>query len=258
MRKIIKKVSIVIPAFNEEKLIARCLKSLCEQTMKREEYEIIVVNNNSTDKTEEIAKKYADKVIFEKRQGQLFARQTGFEAAESEIILRTDADCVVPKNWVKKGYNFLHKNKKIVAVSGFYYPDNNDFGLIYFSWFTIQYKTIIYKIAEKIEWLTSSCSGIKKSAFLKIGGFDLKQDVVIEDQLGIGYRLNKVGKVAFDKDWFVWTSPRRVVARKNSGLKDFMNDYLLYQIYNNFYFYLFKKRPRKIYGKGWENIRENE
>lgn len=51
-------VSVIIPTYNEEANIESCLKSLCRQTLKRDEYEIIVVDGNSKDRTRELAKKY--------------------------------------------------------------------------------------------------------------------------------------------------------------------------------------------------------
>jgi len=248
------KVSVVIPAFNEEKLIGRCLRSLNKQTMKRSDYEIIVVDNNSTDKTAQIAQKYADKVIKEKRKGILFARQKGCDEAQADIILRTDADGFVPRDWIKKGYQYLIKHKKTVAVSGFYFPDNKDKVLTEISKMVIEYKNLIWKTVDKAGWLTGSCSAFRKEAFKKIGGFNLKADPVVEDQQGIAHRLQKIGKVDFCKDWWVWYSPRRINSRKNN-VRDFANDYFLYQMLNNLYYFVFKKHPKKVLGK-WRDIRE--
>jgi glycosyltransferase involved in cell wall biosynthesis len=248
------KVSVVIPAFNEEKLIERCLKSLEKQTIKRNEYELIVIDNNSTDKTVKIAQKYADKVLIEKRKGVLFARQRGCQQAQSNIILRTDADGYVPKNWIEKGYKYLIKHKNTVAVGGFYFPDNKDKVLTEISKMMIEYKDLIWKTVDKTGWLTGSCSGFKKDAFEKIGGFDLKADPVIEDQQGIAYKLQKIGKVDFCKDWWVWYSPRRINKQKNN-VKDLANDYFLYQMLNNLYYFVFKKHPKKVLGK-WKDVRD--
>ena len=249
------KVSVVIPAYNEEKLIERCLKSLCRQSMPREEYEIIIVDNNSNDKTAKIAKKYADKVVIEKKKGILFARQKGFGVAKAEIVLRTDADGMVPRDWVKIGYKYFEENPEVVAVSGFYFPDSKkDLMLKATSNLMIQYKELVYQIMGKIEWLTGSCSGFRKSVFDGIGGFDLKADTVVEDQQGIAHRMSKCGTVAFNKDWWVYYSPRRFKNRKMEIAK-FANDYLLYQMMNNLYYYIFKRHPKKVMGK-WEDIRE--
>src|SRR5690348_7890348 len=93
-------ISVVIPAYNEEDYIENCLKSLMRQEVMPDE--IIVVNNNSTDRTEEIVKKYPVILITEKKKGTIAARNAGFDMAKGNIIVRTDADTVVPTNWIKK------------------------------------------------------------------------------------------------------------------------------------------------------------
>lgn len=94
------KVSVVIPAYNEENYIEKCLKALSNQTVKADE--IIVVDNKSHDKTAEVAKRLGAKVINESKQGASYARNTGFDKASGDIIARTDADTIVPKNWIEK------------------------------------------------------------------------------------------------------------------------------------------------------------
>ena len=109
------KISVVIPAYNEEAYIGKVLKSLNNQTFKPDE--IIVVDNNSNDKTVSIAQKLGAKIVSEKKQGMIHARNKGFNSARFEIIARCDADVVVSKNWVKKILeNF--ENKNIDALSG--------------------------------------------------------------------------------------------------------------------------------------------
>jgi cellulose synthase/poly-beta-1,6-N-acetylglucosamine synthase-like glycosyltransferase len=245
-------ISVVIPAHNEEKLIERCLLSLINQTFPREKYEIIVVDNASTDKTRKIAKRHADKVIVEPRKGLLFARQTGFEAARGETILRTDADAFVPIDWLDRAWQNFQTNQKIVALSGFYFDDRNQFFLIVFSFMSIFLQHLMFKIKGTTNWLSGPCSAFKRDAFEKIGGFDLSSDPVIEDQLGIAWRIGKLGKIGFDKSWWVWFSGRRVEKQNLGGL---VGDYLIYQGLNNFYFLIFKKKPRRIFGRGWKDIR---
>lgn len=248
------KVSVVIPAYNEEKLIERCLKSLVKQTMPRNEYEIIVVDNKSNDNTVNIAKKYADKVLIEKKKGVLYARQAGMKIARSDIVLRTDADGFVPKNWVKKGYVLMSDNPFYVAFSGFYIPDNDKVMLKSISKFIINFRKTLYSMGGKTEWLTGSCSAIRKSAFEKVGGYNFKGDPVIEDQQGIGHRLSKIGKIGFDEKWWAYYSPRRFDNAVNNKT-DIFNDYIMYQMLNNLYYYVFKKHPKKVLGK-WKDIRE--
>jgi glycosyltransferase involved in cell wall biosynthesis len=93
-------VSLVIPAYNEERHLAACLESIAAQTVPPKR--VIVVDNNSTDHTPELARKYPFvTVLQEKKQGIVFARNKGFNAVTSEIIGRIDADSVLPPNWVE-------------------------------------------------------------------------------------------------------------------------------------------------------------
>jgi len=109
------KVSVVIPVYNEEKYIERCLESLQNQQEKADE--IIIVNNNSTDKTYDLAKKYPVTIIREPIQGITFARNRGFNTARGDIIARSDADTIIPSDWIKKIKANFQKNK-IDALGG--------------------------------------------------------------------------------------------------------------------------------------------
>ncbi len=94
------KVSVIVPAYNEEKYLGKCLEALKNQTLTPDE--IIVVDNNSTDRTSEIAKEARVRVITEKSQGLTYARNSGFNHAIGDVLLRTDSDTQVPKDWVER------------------------------------------------------------------------------------------------------------------------------------------------------------
>ncbi|MEN3015576.1 MAG: glycosyltransferase [bacterium] len=121
-------ISVVIPAYNEEKYILNSLRSLVNQSLSSKiRYEIVVVDNNSTDKTKERVeefiqyfknKKKLDKslsnidirIIEEKKQGVAYARQTGFSQSRGWIIATTDADCILPPLWIRTIYNIFKHN----------------------------------------------------------------------------------------------------------------------------------------------------
>src|SRR5476651_2420897 len=100
MQNTLSRVSVVIPVYNEGKYLAACLDSLMAQKVKADE--IIIVDNNSTDDSVEIAKRYPVKVIHEKTQGITPARNSGFNETKYEIIARTDGDTILPVNWIKR------------------------------------------------------------------------------------------------------------------------------------------------------------
>ena len=111
-------MTIVIPAYNEERFMKACLDSIAAQTEAPDE--VIVVDNNSRDNTAIIARSYPFvRLIAEKDQGIVLARNTGFNAATSDIIGRIDADTVLPKNWAARVKRFYASDKhQQTALSG--------------------------------------------------------------------------------------------------------------------------------------------
>ena len=107
--------SVIIPALNEDKYIASCLKSILAQTVPPAE--IIVVDNGSTDKTVEIAEKLADRVIIIPDVGLAALRQAGADAAKNPIIVSTDADTTHPDFWLEKLLRHF-SDPNVVAVGG--------------------------------------------------------------------------------------------------------------------------------------------
>jgi glycosyltransferase involved in cell wall biosynthesis len=100
-----KSLSIVIPAFNEERHIGACLDAIAAQTVKPDE--VVVVDNNSTDRTAEIVRKYPfARIVHESKQGRVYARNSGFDGAKSDIIGRIDADTMLPPDWVERVQDF--------------------------------------------------------------------------------------------------------------------------------------------------------
>lgn len=95
-------VSVVVPVRNGEATIGTLLESLQRVKYDREKVEVIVVDGNSTDRTREIASKYPVKLLVEERKGLNAARNTGLRNCRGEIVAFTDADCVVPDNWIAK------------------------------------------------------------------------------------------------------------------------------------------------------------
>jgi glycosyltransferase involved in cell wall biosynthesis len=111
-------VSVVIAAYNEEATILRCIDSISKSNSKYQ-FEIVLVDNNSKDRTAEIAKKLKLNYFFEPRQGCGFARQTGQENAAGKYILTADADTLYPPDWINELMRQLQK-PGVVCVYGRY------------------------------------------------------------------------------------------------------------------------------------------
>lgn len=112
------KISIIVPARNEEKHIAACLRSLKDQTYTGD-YEIVVIDNNSTDKTAEIARGFGLRVISATKERNVFyARQVGADATNGDIIVQADGDTLYPRHWLEKIAKKFEQHPEAVALSG--------------------------------------------------------------------------------------------------------------------------------------------
>lgn len=111
------RISLVIPTFNEERMIGACLAHINAQT--RPPDEIIVVDNNCTDSTRKIAESFPRvRIVPEHQQGILFARNAGFSAAQGDLILRIDADTHIPPTWVERTEHLAQQSPNISAFTG--------------------------------------------------------------------------------------------------------------------------------------------
>jgi len=111
-------VSIIIPVYNEANYIATCIEAILEQNILPKE--IIIVDNNSSDETVEIVSKYElVRVVKETRQGVVFSRNAGFDAAKSPILVKIDADTVVYDGWLSAYSNLFVDDPSLHAASGY-------------------------------------------------------------------------------------------------------------------------------------------
>ena len=196
-------ISVVIPTYNEENNIQETLESVSKQTIPRDSYEIIVVDGGSRDRTREIAKKYADKVIIQKSPGVGGARNDGVRAAQNDLIATTDADVLVPNTWLEKILaNF--EDKTVVAVCGLDNPREKTAA----SRLTFKLLRTFIRATSRLGYycLGGTNSAFKKAAFLNIDGY---RNLPHSDDVDLGFRMRKIGKIVFDKDIDVAISTRR-------------------------------------------------
>lgn len=203
------KISVIVPAYNEEAYITNCLESLVHQQEQPDE--IIVVNNNSTDKTVSIAKKYPIRIVNEKEQGMIQARNRGFNEAKYDIIARTDADTIVPTNWIKKiKKKFL--NPKLVALSGpihFYdIPEEVKAADWPIKKITNSYIRIIHN-ALKHDSLYGPNYSLRRGAWEKIKNQVCLNDKDVHEDIDLTIHLATLGKIEFDPSLKVESSIRR-------------------------------------------------
>lgn len=199
----IKSVSVVIPAYNETDKLAHTLDALANQTVKPDE--VIVVDNGSTDDTFEIARKYGCKVILEKRRGTSHARNAGFDAAQCEIIARTDADTVPDKYWIEniKKYTALG----IEALTGPVYFDTpvlNSNARI-FETYTLLMKVIFGHML----WFGPNMI-LSKKLWNEAKNHLINDDNINHEDTELALAVSKYAEIAYKRDLIVLSSSRRM------------------------------------------------
>jgi glycosyltransferase involved in cell wall biosynthesis len=204
-------ISVVIPTYNEEKNIERCLRALEEQTISRQEFEIIVVDGQSSDRTVEIAQRYADRVIQQVSEGVGGARNDGVRAARGDVILTTDADCIPHREWIEV-VEERFENEDVVAVTGFLdpfdYEDLNRYeAFIYRQLFRISNDMLTVFAITGYYHLCGANSAFHRDTFLEIGGY---LDLPYSDDVEIYKRLKSKGKMVLENRMKVNYSIRRI------------------------------------------------
>lgn len=189
--------SVVIPAYNEEKYITACVKSVLNQDFDKNLYEFIVVNNASTDKTAQVAKSAGAKVVNEPKKSNTQARITGINKTKGEIIAFTDADSRVPSDWLTKMYANFKNDSKLDAIGGvFSFWDGNSL------------LKLICKMSQRGTYHVSGGNmAIRRKSYFRIGGFDPK--ITLGEDVYLHLKLKKHGKVIIDYTNIVEMSSRR-------------------------------------------------
>jgi glycosyltransferase involved in cell wall biosynthesis len=197
--------SVVIPAYNEAELLGNCLDSLQDQDFQGR-YEILVVDNNSTDGTADVARSRGVTVVHESRAGVCAARQRGTEVASGEIVVSTDADTVFSRGWLSSIDRAFRADPARVAVAGpCRFVDPPWWGHVY-TWALFHVVSLVARITGRIMYVTATNIAFRKSAW---PGYDTEATQG-GDELGLVRRLRSRGKVAFELGNPTLTSSRRL------------------------------------------------
>lgn len=198
------KISVVIPALNEEKLLPKTLSSL--QALDRKPDEILIVDASSTDKTAEVSKKMGARVITVPQKTIGFSRQKGIEAATGDVIAFTDADSTLPRDWL----NRVERALSTPGVVGY-------FGRVILVDGPKSYLFLINTIQPMINWViwklfripmtTGQNMAFFKDKAMVVGG--IPTNFKMAEDIEIARRLMTVGKIIFTFRDTVYASGRR-------------------------------------------------
>lgn len=225
------KISIMVPCYNEEKSIQKCIESCLNQT--REPDEIIVIDDGSTDSTPEILDSFGDRIKvkrIEKNSGnKSYAQELGLRFLKGDVFITTDADTVLDKKFVERVYSDF-KKEKVVAIAGYVKSLKHN-------WLTtcrdLDYiiGQDIHKVAQSLIsalFVIPGCAGVfKTDVFKEHVGFD--HDTLTED-LDFTYKLHESGfKIKYDRSVVAYTQDPQD-----------LNSYI--------------RQMRRWYSGGWQNL----
>lgn len=209
------KISIVIPVYNEADALGACLEAIYQQTFNP--FEVIVVDNNSTDDTLAVAQRYKFvRVLHEPRQGVIYARTAGFDAARGDVIARLDADSIVPPDWLESvGEVFADKSVDAASGVALYYnvaaPGIFNAIDIFFR------RRLSWQLKDRV-YLWGANMAMRRAAWRRArphlcwrGGIHEDYDLAIHLQ-------ERGGRVVFDERLRALVSSRRI----DVGYRDFM------------------------------------
>jgi glycosyltransferase involved in cell wall biosynthesis len=182
------KVSLIIPAYNAGKTIVSCLESALSQSLPKEYYEIIVVDDGSNDNTLDIVKNYPVRLIAQSNKGPAAARNRGASEASGDILVFTDSDCELDSNFLKNIILPFELENQIAGVQGSYETKQKEF----ISQFAqVEIETRYRKMVKNkyIDFIGTYAAAYKKDVFQKIGGFDEGFPLASGEDIDLSYRL---------------------------------------------------------------------
>lgn len=186
------KISVIIPAYNAERYIEKCLLSLEKQTFR--DFETIIVDDGSTDRTREIASRYARVVGSGENQGEGAARNLGAREASAEILAFTDADVVLPEDWLEKVLADMERHN-VKCVGGGYCGAIGDSFMQRFAHLELIYRR--RDMPEFVNTLVSNNFACHRDVFFESGGFPAKYK---SEDLRLSYLIARKHKIFWDRD----------------------------------------------------------
>jgi cellulose synthase/poly-beta-1,6-N-acetylglucosamine synthase-like glycosyltransferase len=185
--------SIVIPAYNAGKTLSDTLVALKQQTVSPDQYEIIVVDDGSTDETAALARRFGANCINQPNRGPASARNHGVRVARGDIILFTDADCVPDLDWIRQ-MTLPFQNERTVGVKGAYRTRQTELAAR-FAQAEFEDRYDLLKKVAAIDMVDTYSAAFRREIFTKIGFFDESFPIANNEDTELSYRLCAAGYI---------------------------------------------------------------
>lgn len=219
------RISAIIPAYNEAAFIQVSIEALqSQQGIDQEDYDIIVVDNNCTDATAEIASSLGARVVTESKAGVGHARAAGFAASGAPIIATTDADSIVPSNWLSSILEAFD-DPNVVAVGG---PVTYDISSEVMHAVVNRSIPYLHEIDRLIHanahHLIGANMAVRRTAFDQVNGWNAS--LSLGEDMDLSHRIARIGTIAFLPELRVQTSDRRFQTVGPQQLITYLGNYI--------------------------------
>jgi len=204
------RVSVVVPSFNNSDILPTCLDALLAQDFPIEDYEIVIVDDGSTDDTRDAVSRYAGRspeirYCHQENQGPAAARNHGAREARGAIIMFTDDDCEPESNWISEMYRPFEESKgDVCAVKGAYRTRQTSL-IAQFAQAEFENRYRKMRQAEHIDFVDTYAAAFKRDVFLALHGFDTRFPVANNEDVEFSYRMASHGhKMVFNPEAVVF------------------------------------------------------
>jgi len=197
--------SIIVPTYQEERYITQCLLSISQQDYKREEFEIIVSDAHSTDRTLEKARLYSDRIIINDRRGIAYGRNAGAQNALGDILVFVDADATLSGDFLFQCHQ-VFQNSAVAGMTGIAKP--SDGGLMQRFVYRGTYSMVGIFHRFHLSLFPGICVAYRREVFKKLDGF--REDFGIVEDLDLSRRVSHLGLCTVNKKAQAFVSTRRL------------------------------------------------
>ena len=198
------KFSVIIPVYNGEGTIAECLEALAAQDVPRREFEVIVVDDGSTDGTAAIVKQFDVRYVHQENKGPATARNVGVKNARGEIVVFTDADCVPEPGWLREMVNPLVRDSDVAGVKGAYRTRQTELTARFAQ---AEFEERFKRLARRrtIDFVDSYSAAFRKKVFEQVGGFNPRYPKANNEDVELSFKVaQKNHKMVFSPDAIVY------------------------------------------------------